>query len=50
MLFDRDARLAVRRDEKQIEVYADELWEGDDILFDNRDLLFEINKDMRYGR
>ena len=50
VLFDRDARLAVRRDEKQIEVYADELWEGDDILFDNRDLLFEINKDMRYGR
>ncbi|MFO3725619.1 MAG: PHP domain-containing protein [Alistipes sp.] len=50
VLFDRDARLAVRRGEKQIEVYADELREGDDILFDNRDLLFEINKDMRYGR
>ncbi|KAA5447971.1 PHP domain-containing protein, partial [Bacteroides cellulosilyticus] len=44
VLFDRDARLAVRRGEKQIEVYADELREGDDILFDNRDLLFEINK------
>lgn len=50
VLFDRDARLAVRRGGKQIEVYADELREEDDILFDNRDLLFEINKDMRYGR
>lgn len=50
VLFDRDARLAVCRGEKQIEVYADELRKEDDILFDNRDLLFEINKDMRYGR
>lgn len=50
VLFDRDARLTVCRGEKQIEVYADELRKEDDILFDNRDLLFEINKDMRYGR
>lgn len=42
--FDKDARLIVRRGDAEIEVYADELVAGDDILFDNRDLLFEINK------
>jgi DNA polymerase-3 subunit alpha len=44
ILLDRDARLMVRRGEKILEVYADELHEQDDILFDNRDLLFEIEK------
>ena len=44
ILLDRDARLVVRRGDEQIEVYADELREGDDILFDNRDLLFEIDR------
>jgi DNA polymerase-3 subunit alpha len=43
---DRDARLLVRREEdvQPIEVYADELLSGDDILFDNRDQLFTINE------
>ena len=44
ILLDRDARLMVRRGGEQMEVYADELREGDDILFDNRDLLFEIDR------
>lgn len=44
ILLDRDARLMVRRGGEQMEVYADELREEDDILFDNRDLLFEIDK------
>lgn len=44
ILLDRDARLMVRRGEKIVEVYADELHEQDDILFDNRDLLFEIDR------
>lgn len=44
ILLDRDARLMVRRGEEQLEVYADELREEDEILFDNRDLLFEIDR------
>lgn len=44
ILLDRDARLVVRRGGEQMEVYADELRERDDILFDNRDLLFEIDR------
>lgn len=46
ILLDRDARLMVRRGEKILEVYADELREQDDILFDNRDLLFEIDQQL----
>lgn len=46
ILLDRDARLMVRRGEKILEVYADELREQDDILFDNRDLLFEIDRQL----
>jgi len=42
--FDKDARFVVRRGETEVEVYADELAADDDILFDNRDLLFEINQ------
>lgn len=43
---DRDAELLVRRDnsEAPIRVYADELKEGDEIIFDNKDLLFTINE------
>ena len=46
ILLDRDARLMVRRSEEILEVYADELREQDDILFDNRDLLFEIDRQL----
>lgn len=43
--FDKDAQFLVRRgDGEPIKVYADELEEDDDILFDNRDKLFTINE------
>lgn len=43
---DKDAELIVRREgvESPIVVYADELQENDDILFDNKDVLFTINE------
>lgn len=41
--FDRDARLLVVRDEKEIVVYADELKDGDDVVFDHKDFLWTIN-------
>ena len=43
---DYDAELMVHREgEKEpIRVYADELQEGDDIIFDNKDILFTINE------
>lgn len=43
---DVDAQLIIKRDgaEEPIIVYADELQEGDDILFDNKDKLFTINE------
>lgn len=43
---DRDARLLVRRDgeEEPKTVYADELRDGDDILFDNRDVVFTLDE------
>lgn len=43
---DRDAQLMVKRDGKEepVMVYADELQEDDDILFDNKDLIFTINE------
>lgn len=46
LLIDVDAQLIVKRDgeEKPIIVYADELQEDDDILFDNKDALFTINE------
>lgn len=42
----KDAELIVKREgaEKPIIVYADELQENDDILFDNKDVLFTINE------
>ena len=42
---DVDAQLIIKREgeEEPIIVYADELQEGDDILFDNKDELFTIN-------
>lgn len=46
ILLDVDAELLVKRNgsEEPIRVYADELEEGDDILFDNKDALFTINE------
>ncbi|MDR1090110.1 MAG: hypothetical protein LBL79_03465, partial [Prevotella sp.] len=43
---DKDAELIVRRESEPepLIIYADELAEGDDILFDNRDALFTINE------
>lgn len=41
--FDRDARLLVVRDEREMVVYADELKDGDDIVFDHKDYLWTIN-------
>lgn len=41
--FDRDARLLVVRDEREMVVYADELKDGDDIVFDHKDFLWTIN-------
>lgn len=43
---DKDAELIVKRDgeENPIRVYADELQENDDILFDNKDQLFTLNE------
>lgn len=48
--FDKDARLIVKRDDEEMELYADELQSGDDVLFDNRDLLFAINKPEKYEK
>lgn len=42
--FDRDAQFLVKRGEETISVYADELQENDDILFDNKDLLFTLKE------
>ena len=43
---DKDAQLLVNRkdNEKPIVIYADELEEDDDIIFDNRDLLFTLKE------
>lgn len=42
--FDRDAQLIVNRGGEDMIIYADELIPGDDIIFDNRDVLWTINK------
>lgn len=46
LLIDVDAQLIVKRknEDEPIIVYADELQEDDDILFDNKDELFTINE------
>lgn len=43
-----DARLRVVREGKELTVYADELKRGDDILFDRRDLLWNLKSVMAY--
>lgn len=40
----RDARLQVIRDGEELTVYADELIRGDEILFDRRDLLWNLKE------
>lgn len=40
----RDARLRVLRDGEELTVYADELIRGDEILFDRRDLLWNLKE------
>lgn len=43
---DRDAELVIVRDGNRLTVYADQLRESDDVLFDNRDLLFNLQGDL----
>ena len=40
--FDKDAQFFVKRDGQEITVYADELQEGDDIIWDRKDELFTL--------
>ncbi len=40
---DKDAQLLVKRDETEMTVYADELRDGDEIVFDQRDYLWNVN-------
>ena len=42
LCLDRDAELVVVRDGEQKVVYADQLRKDDDVVFDNRDLLFTL--------
>lgn len=44
LLFFKDAEFSVIRDGKEITVYADELEDGDEILFDNKDLLWTLKE------
>jgi DNA polymerase-3 subunit alpha len=44
MTFDKDATFKIMRDGMAMIVYADELEKGDEILFDNRDILWNINR------
>ena len=42
--FDCDSMFLVKRQGETKPVYADELMDGDDIIFDNKDLLFSLNE------
>ena len=42
--FDRDSQFRVLRNGEYVDCYADELQDGDDIQFDNRDLIFTLNE------
>lgn len=46
---DKDAQLLVKRGDKEQIVYADELKDGDDLVFNHKDLLFEINRAEKNG-
>lgn len=39
---ERDAQMLIKRGDKELTVYADELKTGDDVVFDHRDLLWVI--------
>lgn len=47
-VFDKDAKFRVMREGRSMIVYADELRLGDDIIFDNRDLVWTLNETV-YG-
>lgn len=47
MVFDKDAQFMIKRGDESLVVYADELMPGDDILFDNRDLLWTLKEKYR---
>ena len=47
-MLDKDAELVVNRNGEQLIVYADELQEGDDIQFDNCDLLHTLPNILQY--
>ena len=40
---DKDAQLLIKRGEAEIIVYADQLKDGDDLVFDHKDFLWTIN-------
>ena len=42
--FYKDAEFTIKRDGKLMKVYADQLQSGDDILLDNRDLIWTLNE------
>lgn len=42
--FDRDAQLRIIRNDAVLTVYADQLHHGDEVLFDNRDLLYTLKR------
>lgn len=42
--FDKDAQLIIHRGDSQMKVYADELQEGDDILFDRKNVIWTLNE------
>lgn len=42
--FDKDAMFLIGREQEILKVYADELQPGDELLFDQRDLLWVLNK------
>lgn len=47
-VFDKDAKFRVMREGRSMIVYADELKLGDDIIFDNKDLVWTLNETV-YG-
>mgnify|MGYP000169610501 CR=1 FL=1 len=41
--FDKDAQLLVKREDAELVIYADQLKDGDDLVFDHKDFLWTIN-------
>ena len=46
-LFDKDAVFRVRRNGQLTTVYADELQVDDDIIFDNRNLIYDFGNENK---